>query len=87
MKRFRIWLSRFMNPNVGSCSQCGISWAATHGHNTEYQIGSGIFVLCEECWQTMTVEERLPHYQRRYAGWQADSACDERIVSAVRSGK
>ena len=35
-----------------------------HGH-------LGVIALCQECWQKLTPQQRLPHYEKRVAGWQA----------------
>jgi len=51
-------------PGRGTCSRCGRPWGAVEGHATWYTEGHGCFPLCEECWEELTPEQRLPYYRQ-----------------------
>jgi len=36
--------------------------------------GSGCFALCEECWNELTPEERIPYYEQLIADWELKGA-------------
>jgi hypothetical protein len=46
----------------GGCTRCGDTWNWKAEHVTEFERGRGCFPLCEECWQSLTPEQRLPYY-------------------------
>ena len=48
---------------MSSCGRCGDTWNWKEGHHTLFSDGSGCFPLCEECWQLLSIEERLPFYE------------------------
>lgn len=54
------------------CNNCGGTWDWKEGHSTTFMEGSGMFPLCEECWASMTVEQRLPHYRSVAMWWGED---------------
>ena len=63
-----------INPDIpiasfGSCNRCFESWAYVRGHATSYTESMGCFPLCEDCWEVLTPEERLPYYRRMWKGW------------------
>lgn len=62
-------VSRKANPNTWFCLRCNLSYHDCDHHDTPYcphenQHGycRGIFVLCAECWQEITPEQRVPYY-------------------------
>lgn len=66
-------------------------WKFTEGHTTWYGDGTrGCFPLCEACWSDLTVEERLPFYERLLHDWHADHPVEggqaEAIIGAVLAG-
>jgi len=46
----------------GSCRRCGHTWNWKRGHSIDYTDTRGIFVMCEECWEESTEEEKLNLY-------------------------
>lgn len=61
-------------PGFGRCMRCVTPWRFVRGHTTEYgDHGSGMFPLCEDCWQELgTPEARLPFYRVVWEQWCVD---------------
>lgn len=58
----------------GSCYRCGHSWAWRQPHGTQFGSGGrACFPLCEECWEQLTPEQRLPYYQQLVDSWIRDA--------------
>ena len=53
----------------GHCGRCKRKWKFVHGHVTDYQIGSGCFPLCENCWEELSPEQRVPYYIKLVELW------------------
>jgi len=96
MLRIKRWLApllRVISPSYGACKACGVPWKFAKPHDTDYQDGSGVFALCEDCWQERTPEQRLPYYGRLVLvdWWRSGSLVDyttwANIKAAVLSGK
>lgn len=96
-------LSQSMDPAHGFCFHCGITWSYTENHVTDYEWaliewppGSGnwektrlcgCFPLCEFCWKNLTVEERLPHYQKLVLNTWGENAGEwQKVRKAVMEG-
>ncbi len=72
-----------------ACGRCETSWKYTEGHTTYYSETSGMFPLCESCWQQLTPSERLPYYKKLYNDWKrmGDTVVSwENIEKAVLAG-
>lgn len=91
-------ISQFLFPFYGFCYCCGRTWNVCNEHVTNYQsnhgrlVTRGCFPLCERCWQELTIEERLPYYEKLWDGWvkQGTDKTDDTknlIILAVREGK
>lgn len=88
-------VERFLLPHLGTCGKCRRPWKTgilgVVPHDTEYSNGSGCFPLCEGCWLSLTIAERLPHYERLIQRWSdmgcpKDEADTAAILQAVRNG-
>lgn len=62
-------ISKLLSPGWGSCYKCQTTWKFVEGHETYVLNGSGMFPLCEKCWEELTPETRLPYYEKLYASW------------------
>ena len=70
-------LPRFLKNSLGEgfsgCNRCGDKWNWKEPHYVTYHEtergSSGMFPLCEECYQQLTPEERYPYYRRLYFSW------------------
>lgn len=51
----------------GECLRCHDSWAWKPHHTTYYNLSTGCFPLCDECWLSLTPEQRLPFYAEMVA--------------------
>lgn len=89
------WIRRFLrqfNPWLGGCNRCGVKWDTRNKnyHITEYGNGaSGLFPLCEDCWQQLSASERWPYYKRLLASWGEHATTKVRrdVYQAVQEGK
>ena len=91
-------ISEFAFTDYGSCSRCSRTWNICTPHVTSYLRDTyGCFCLCEECWSELSIEERLPHYNKLFLRWKSygDQDCHGmqwlevwgRIQSAVKNGE
>lgn len=87
MIRLRARLERFLSPGFSFCFRCERPWRFVEGHVTNYTTTCGCFPLCEDCWQALTVDERLPYYDRLCDGWRASSTDRDQIRTAVLDGR
>lgn len=60
---------RSADDGYGRCGRCGLSWRHNNLHTTFYAERAGVFVLCEECWERLTPEARLPYYRAIWEDW------------------
>ena len=65
----KLWLRRIIG-NItkpltfyGTCGRCNRHWGICEYHVTHFSSSEGCFPLCEECWQELTPETRLPYYR------------------------
>lgn len=82
-RRFRDALARFTG--YGQCGRCRRPWFHDgREHRTEYQPWRSCFPLCEECWSSLSREERLPFYEALWSSWfiNARDADDARQIWA-----
>lgn len=99
-RRIRARFTNWLHPGWGRCKRCNLNWHDAPGHTTTYLRdetgGSGIFAICQQCWQECSIEERIPYYrllwvdQQRWVSEteQADHIEKWRLIeSAVRQGK
>ena len=79
-----------LSPGIATCRYCNMPWTVVYHHNTNYG-NRGCFPLCELCWQTLTIDERLPYYRELWESWGWDNwdkdRSWEKIEAAVREGK
>jgi hypothetical protein len=90
-RREALKLNRF-SPGYGRCRYCQRNWTICEPHSTPYQFTAGIpmracFPLCEECWQELSIDERLPYYHELWRAWGTrDEDTWHMIEEAVRKG-
>ena len=73
---FRPTFERILSPGFGCCKKCNRPWTFVEGHKTPYSRGRACFPLCENCWQGMTPEKRLPYYRKLWLEWKEFSDRD-----------
>jgi len=78
---------RLAHPSYSSCRHCGMPWSNVEGHSTYYTEGRGCFPLCEDCWSSLTIEERLPYYKQLWSSWPIPKPDWNLIEKAVKEGK
>lgn len=75
-------------PGYGACYRCWRPWKFTAHHTTWFTSSRGCFSLCEDCWEELTPETRLPFYRELVVHWGSDGAADwPRIKAAVEEGR
>ena len=83
--------AKLLAPGYGTCYRCDMPWKFVNPHSTYYVENRGCFPLCEDCWQTLTIEQRLPYYKTLWAEWQKNGPDSikkwELIEKAVLEGK
>ncbi len=60
---------------LSTCSRCHRFWSEVSLHETPYKFVGHIqvatcFPLCEQCWQELTPETRLPYYRALFETWE-----------------
>lgn len=66
--------------HFGSCGRCNRNWGICQGHDTKYSEYYGMFPLCEDCWQELTPEQRLPFYHATIERWESSGRPDKNGV-------
>jgi len=56
-------------PGWGTCLRCRWPWRFVEGHSTYIGNGSGMFPLCEQCWEQLSCADRLPYYRQLFYAW------------------
>ena len=64
------------------CLRCGGSWAVKRPHWTWYS-DAGMGPICEECYDELSPEERLPYYVKLWESWGSPEDVD---FSLIRQG-
>lgn len=91
-------MSRIAFYSYSWCGVCKRTWNICEKHSTEYKtemdgmITWGCFPLCEECWQDLTIEQRIPYYEDLWQDWlqqETDKTEEDHqsMLKAVREGK
>jgi len=66
-------ISNLLAPGYSHCKKCHTNWRFVKGHSTYVPgTGRGLFPLCEQCWEELTPEQRLPYYQQLYNEWKGE---------------
>lgn len=65
-------VSRTVDPGCGFCYRCGRTWRVCAAHDTELELGHGCSALCEECWEELDWETRIPYYKMMFDSWEMD---------------
>ena len=63
----------------GKCYRCGRQWQICKEHLTPYIEGHSCFPLCEECWQELTPQTRLPFYRELWELWNSEDENDNGV--------
>ena len=92
VRRFIGFIARFFYPGFSTCGRCSRPWPVCTGHDTPITQNSSCFPLCEDCWQELTVENRLPYYAALFRDWQRFSDDDNgeswaKVKENVLAGK
>jgi len=66
------FVSRLLFPSYGCCGRCGRTWNICRSHITQIDKTTGIFPLCQSCWETLTPKQRAPYYFEVFFRWQAE---------------
>lgn len=83
-------------PGYGTCYRCDTPWCFTESHSTTYDrkfpprqgrepmrstSSSGMFPLCEDCWQELdSAQARLPYYEALAQTW-ANAGYPDRLLT------
>lgn len=81
----------------GGCLRCGDSWSWKPSHTTYYGnaqaqpskdhpspeivASKGCFPLCEECWSSLTIRQRLPYYETLVDMWGGNAGARAMLYS------
>lgn len=63
----KIW--KFLYPNYSTCGRCGRTWNICESHSTPYSEHGSCFPLCQDCFNELTIDERLPYYRQLIDEW------------------
>lgn len=82
--------SKLLSPGYSACGRCWRTWNICTEHSTQYTMQEdgaswGCFPLCEECWQGLTPESRLPYYRQLIEEWD-DQGVWPAVKAAVLEG-
>jgi len=53
----------------GSCYHCGDSWYWKKNFDIRYDVGSGMFPLCHECFESLSFEAIIEYCQKCWDSW------------------
>ena len=56
-------LAQLLYPGYSFCGRCKMPWSLVELHNTHYNNHQGCFPLCEDCWNDLSINDRLPYYE------------------------
>ena len=82
---YKILMPRFSS--LERCERCGRTSNVGKDHLTIYALGKGCFPLCEDCWQKLEPETRLPYYRKSFEKWEHNYANWDDVKKAVMEGK
>ena len=77
-------ISKDLFPVYSGCGRCKRTWNVCKSHATDYSEGQGCFVLCEECWTELSIEERLPYYEDLIFLWRSN---DDALIAKIEHMK
>lgn len=76
MFKLRLWYKRrkkrrqqrnaFKNAHLGRCSHCGGAWNWKDGATIYYYEGRGMFPICQDCFQELSVKEILYYCTKKW---------------------
>lgn len=69
LRKIAGFFARLVSPMCSWCGRCDMPWNLTKNHVTGVTEVSGIFPLCENCWNDLTPQDRLPYYRKLYESW------------------
>lgn len=69
------------------CYHCGMTWNYVEGKTIYYSEGSGMFPLCEECFDRLSPEEIDPYIEKLAMSWQNPQKVIEPAKAEVRRMK
>lgn len=88
------FVERLLSPGITTCGKCKRPWTRVKSHSTMFRgddkdpnVRWGMFALCEDCWKTMTPEQRLPYYLENFTKYHWEEAEWEPLKKAVLAGK
>lgn len=58
-----VFMFQAMHPSNSHCNKCGLPWAECKSKSINYSPSSGVFAMCEYCWEHSDVEERVHHFK------------------------
>lgn len=72
-------------PDSICCGRCAFPYPVALFHSTSYEQGSGMFPLCQQCWEELQVtENRLPYYLQLASRWKhGDKVSEETLRRAL----
>ena len=97
--RLRKVANRVFDTGLIDCYRCHVLWRVGNTHSTQWSRSSGTFPLCESCWSDLTIEQRIPYYDRLVDDWvksgtfnpdyngQSEDEVRTAMLTAVREGK
>lgn len=68
--------ARHDSPDFSWCARCGMPWVYVPEHVVRYTDGSGLFALCETCWEISTIDERHHYYETLFHSWSRGHGAD-----------
>ena len=80
-------ISHVIYPGLGWCYRCKTNWAFVESHTTWLNDHAATFPLCEQCWDELTPEERLPYYRMQWEAWPIHQYTWDEMRAAVMRGE
>ena len=93
LKTLSALIERLLSPGYSHCFRCKRPWRFVVPHSTIYDRQRGCFPLCEKCWGEITIDERIPFYEKLICEWAEYYDAEEInrltpiVLDAVRKGK
>jgi len=97
IKKFIGKIARRYYPNYSYCYRCGRPWKICKAHSTMYSDNVGCFPLCESCWKSLSINNRIRYYFKLWRSWSENTTEDtyngtpwnvlwDQIHAAVKKG-
>jgi hypothetical protein len=74
---------REIYPGYGCCSNCGSPWNTCKPKDVVTGVDRAMFAVCEDCWDKMTLDQRVYAYYKLWKKWGMEDEDFEKIEAEI----